>query len=157
MLDIFDPERTIGTINNPYKNKDGSVEIGFDNFPHIIPKFLKTTEEKSFFEHIRGASARRRFYLQRDWKLSIKIDKDKYSQFNNKDFLDDYIKLNGILVIPCVVEDSKTIFDGASIPFPWLVSFISFGILRPLGVMLTASIVHDFAYEYGYLNDGSMK
>ncbi|WP_200233725.1 DUF1353 domain-containing protein [Thiohalocapsa halophila] len=31
------------------------------------------------------------------------------------------------------------------------------GILRPLGVMLTASIVHDFAYKFGYLpkDDGT--
>ena len=28
---------------------------------------------------------------------------------------------------------------------------LTFGILRPLGVMLTASVVHDFAFEYGVL------
>ena len=43
------------------------------------------------------------------------------------------------------------IFDGASIPFPWLVSYLSFGVLRPLGILLSASVVHDFAFQFGYL------
>lgn len=43
------------------------------------------------------------------------------------------------------------IFDGASIPFPWLVSYLSFGVLRPLGILLAASVVHDFAFQFGYL------
>ncbi len=36
-------------------------------------------------------------------------------------------------------------FDGASVPRPWLVTAVGGGILRPLGVMLIASIIHDFA------------
>ena len=43
------------------------------------------------------------------------------------------------------------VFDGASIPFPWLVSYLSFGVLRPLGILLSASVVHDFAFQFGYL------
>ena len=160
ILDNFDLQRTIGTINNPYRNKNGSVEIGFDHFPYLIPIVLKTRDIDGLLGQIRGASARRRFYLESDWKVSIKIDKNKYQYFKNKDLLDEYVKLNGIIIIPKNVDNSKTKFDGASIPFPWLVSFLSFGILRPLGVMLTASIVHDFIYEYGYLyrcNNGSME
>ena len=145
-------QRTIGTINNPYKNKDGSVEIGFDHFPNLEPIYLKTRDIGGLLGKIRGASARRRFYLKSDWKVSIKIDQTKYKSFINEDLLDEYVKLNGIIIIPKSVDNSLTKFDGASIPFPWLISFLSFGILRPLGVMLTASIIHDFIYEYGYLN-----
>lgn len=48
-------------------------------------------------------------------------------------------------------EVQANVFDGASIPFPWLVSYLSFGVLRPLGILLSASVVHDFAFQFGYL------
>ena len=63
--------------------------------------------------------------------------------------------LDGKIVIP-----RGTIVDGASVPLPWLFSFLSFGILRPTGILLIPSIVHDYAYEHGcllYENDGDGK
>ena len=54
--------------------------------------------------------------------------------------------LNGKIVIP-----KGTIVDGASVPLPWLVSFLTFGILRPTGILLIPSIVHDYAYKHGCL------
>lgn len=57
-------------------------------------------------------------------------------------------------------DAQANVFDGASIPFPWLVSYLSFGVLRPLGILLSASVVHDFAFQFGYLpiiKNGSCK
>lgn len=48
-------------------------------------------------------------------------------------------------------NEKTIIFDGATIPMPWLVSLLTVGILRPLGVMLVGSIVHDYAYQFGSL------
>lgn len=95
---------------------------------------------KGFFKTMLLATQRRCFTLDKDWV--IKLDKVKYLP-----------ELNGDIVIPkqCSDTGKPVVFDGASVPAPWLISFVSLGILRPLGVMLVASIVHDFAYEYGYL------
>lgn len=86
-------------------------------------------------------STKRRFFsLKEDWVVhfcEVKFMKEVENQY---------------VIIPKKDEDGELIiFDGASVPFPWTISFLSLGILRPLGVMLTASIVHDFAYKYGYL------
>lgn len=42
-------------------------------------------------------------------------------------------------------------FNGASVPFPWLMACLSLGVFRPMGILFTASIVHDYAYQYGNL------
>ena len=122
-----------------------SLIIGFDGLPILQPQLLKTTGIGGFpfLEAIRGASAKRYFHLEKDWIVEIKVDP---SQYDGED-------ISGKIVIPKIAPKSKaqTKFDGASVPLPWLVSFLSFGVLRPLGVMLTASIVHDFAFEYGCL------
>jgi hypothetical protein len=57
--------------------------------------------------------------------------------------------LAGEIIIPQKVEGHLFELDGASIPLPWLVSLLTIGILRPLGVLLIASIVHDFAFRHG--------
>ncbi len=53
---------------------------------------------------------------------------------------------DGKIVIP-----KGTVTDGASVPLPWLVSFLTFGLLRPTGILLIPSIVHDYAYKHGCL------
>ncbi len=122
-----------------------SLIIGFDGLPILQPQLLKTTGIGgfSFLEAIRGASAKRYFHLEKDWIVEIKVDP---SQYDGED-------ISGKIVIPKIDPKfpTPTQFDGASVPLPWLVSFLSFGILRPLGVMLTASIVHDFAFKHGHL------
>jgi hypothetical protein len=76
-----------------------------------------------------------------DWEIMIEV-------VNSEKYPDK--EVSGIIVIPRLHKDyhEKTRLDGASIPLPWLVSF------------LTASIVHDFAFEYGHLyyrqEDGSI-
>ncbi|MEM6502787.1 MAG: DUF1353 domain-containing protein [Cyanobacteria bacterium P01_C01_bin.89] len=153
----------------PYDDQNG-FQVGFQDLPSLTPKLLPTSTEDEatrIFEAWRGASARRLFKLNSFWEIAIQISQEKRTnQYSDQD-------LSGTIVIPIwfkkdpALEDGNTVsqsflkipedqsnlllLDGASVPLPWLFSFLSFGLLRPLGVMLTASIVHDFAFEYGGL------
>ncbi|WP_299489118.1 DUF1353 domain-containing protein [Acaryochloris sp. IP29b_bin.137] len=122
------------------KYGDEDFQIEYEKFPTLIP-ILLNTQGKSILGAWRGASARRLFCLENDWHLRIQLRETEY----------DHCDLSGDIVIPVSFRQSLTLLDGASVPLPWLVSFLSFGLLRPLGVMLTASIVHDFAFQYGGL------
>ena len=122
----------------------GSIEVEFEKWPSLIPEKLKT-DVGGPLESVRGASARRIFNLERDWEIRIRTLDNSYDE-----------DVSGTIVIPKLYSKNsnpptETRFDGASVPFPWLVSFLSFGVLRPLGVMFIASVVHDFAFEYGGL------
>ena len=101
------------------------------------------TLEKSAY-----ATAPRFFTLQKDWKLTV----------NQVEYMDG---IEGTIIIPKEVDGDPVIFDGSSLPLPWLVSLLTLGTLRPMGVILTASILHRFAYQYGYLlvenNEGEME
>lgn len=135
---------------------DEIIDITFKAWPSLVPVRLRTNIG-GLLESIRGASAKRYFKLEGDWEIQIKTPSNRYPN-----------DTGGTIIIPKVViperyangvvppGNSETRLDGASVPFPWLVSFLSFGVLRPLGVMLIASIVHDFAFEHGglvYRND----
>ncbi len=134
---------------------DKGFHVEFKEFPSLIPVILKTQfkDASGFIGILRawqGASVRRYFKLKDDWHITIKLNEDDYDNEN----------LSGQIVIPISYKQSQTLLDGASVPLPWLVSFLSFGLLRPLGVMLTASIVHDFAFKHGgllYLEDDCSK
>lgn len=115
----------------------GSIYVKFVNLPSLRP-ILLNTKFVDFFKRFQGASKRRYFHLEQDW--SVILNNIHYDQ-----------NLNGTMIVPRTFQNVKTRIDGASVPVPWFVSFLSFGILRPLGIMLTASIVHDFAYEHGAL------
>ncbi len=82
-------------------------------------------------------SSRRRFMIAEDWEIGVRHE-----------------LLTGRVSIP-----KETFhFDGASIPAHALVSFLSFGILRPLGVAFIPSLVHDYAYVHGGVRvDGTYK
>lgn len=122
-----------------------TIKVDFKSWPHLIPEKLKTDVGRPL-ESIRGASSRRIFTLERDWEVEIGVLDDRYEA-----------RINGTIIIPKFYQESpsdpsiETRLDGASVPFPWLISFLSFGVLRPLGVMLLASIVHDFAFVHGGL------
>ncbi|MCK5477739.1 MAG: DUF1353 domain-containing protein [Methylococcales bacterium] len=115
----------------------GSIQVKFTNLPSLRPILLKT-QFNSFINRLKGASKRRYFYLERNWNVTV--DGIDYNQ-----------NLNGTIIVPKTHNNVETRIDGASVPLPWVVSFLSFGILRPLGILLTASIVHDFAFEHGAL------
>ena len=84
------------------------------------------------------APGRRYFTLAHDWWIVL-------------DGVEGNEELNGRVTVPAEVKGKKVIFDGASVPAPWLVSLLTLGVLRPMGVMLVASILHDFCYKHGYL------
>lgn len=117
---------------------DGPISVKFTGLPsvNLISVILKA--DSKWYQKVAEASRRRFFTLVRDWK--IEVDRVDYAK-----------NINGTVVVPKSVDGKEIVFDGASVPMPWLVSFLSIGILRPLGIMLTASIVHDFAYKFGYL------
>ena len=128
---------------------EGSIIVSFD-FDTIPPIRLitmkrKQEEHNSWWQRIAFATKRRFFTLNNDWL--IRLEDISYEP-----------KLVGGIIIPRTDKDGNEIeFDGASIPLPWLVSLLTIGVLRPLGVMLIASLVHDYAYKYGHLQkeDGS--
>lgn len=116
----------------------GKIHVKFNELPSIELKTIKPTGSAAFLRRIALASKRRIFYLKRDWE--VELDKITYKP-----------ELNGTIHVPSTINDERLEFDGATIPFPWLVSLITIGVLRPLGVMLIGSIIHDFAFKHGYL------
>jgi hypothetical protein len=128
---------------DPSINPNPSFKVGFKKFPRLTSEILKTTYKGilSSLKAIIGASAKRYFHLEDHWEIMIEVVNSEKYQDND---------VTGVIVIPSNAE-VPTRFDGASIPLPWFVSFLTFGILRPLGVLLIASIVHDFAFQHGYL------
>jgi hypothetical protein len=120
------------------------IDVKFDDIPPVRLKSIKPTEPPTVINRLLLATKPREFQLNHDW--CIQLDRVSYDE-----------RLNGSVRIPRDKDGQLIDFDGASVPLPWLVSFLTLGILRPLGVMLTASIVHDYAYKYGHLmkDDGS--
>ena len=103
--------------------------VKFRQWPLLRPLKLKTRYR------LFGACRRRLWKLADDWRVvlcGMPCTKRKVP--------------DGKIVIP-----KGTITDGASVPQPWLVSFLTFGFLRPTGILLIPSIVHDYAYEHGCL------
>ncbi|MEL7045157.1 MAG: DUF1353 domain-containing protein, partial [Pseudomonadota bacterium] len=105
--------------------------------PHIVFKSISTRPDAHWLKQIAIASVRRFFYLAEDWSITLRSDR--------------YPDFSGEIIVPETTDGERFEFDGASIPVPWLVSMITIGVLRPLGVLLIASLVHDYAFRYGYL------
>lgn len=121
------------------ENHQGSIGVKFDGMPPITLQSLKSRPNSTMLERLSFATRRRRFRLRESW--SLELSNVEYDP-----------NLNGVVEIPVTDDAGKPIiFDGASIPMPWLVSLLTIGILRPLGVVLLGSIVHDYAYRYGHL------
>jgi len=125
-------------MNKEPEKFTGKLPLEFTELPSIKLVTMKIIESGNFLQRIAEATRRRYFTLNEDWE--IKLEKVPFKP-----------GLEGTIVIPRKVNHEHVVFDGASVPLPWLVSFLSIGMLRPLGVMLTASIVHDFAFKFGYL------
>lgn len=120
------------------ENYHGVLNVTFDAMPTLTPKSIILPSDARFLDRLASATTKRRFYLTGDWKITVSGFKDNP-------------KLNGTIHIPRKKDGKLIEFDGASVPLPWLVSVLSLGIMRPLGVMLVASIVHDYAFRYGQL------
>lgn len=117
---------------------EGNIDISFPKVPVILLTSIEFRKNASWLERFAVATQKRTFTLAEDWKIGF-----------------DRIKppsgLNGVVTIPVKHNNEDMTYDGASVPFPWLVSLLSIGALRPLGVLLIPSIVHDFAFRFGEL------
>ncbi len=107
------------------------------SLPRIVFKSISTKPNAHWLKQIAIASVRRFFYLADDWSITLRSER--------------YPEFSGEIIVPETTDGERFEFDGASIPVPWLVSMITIGVLRPLGVLLIASLVHDYAFRYGYL------
>ena len=105
--------------------------------PRIIFKSISTEPDAHWLRQVAIATVRRFFYLTEDWHIGLESRR--------------YPQLSGTIIIREKMAGERFEFDGASIPLPWLISLITIGVLRPLGVLLIASIVHDFAFRHGHL------
>ena len=99
--------------------------VKFRGWPALQPLRLVTN-------HRFDACKRRWWKIANEWHVEIAHTKKK--------------DIDGTIVIR-----EGTRVDGASVPLPWLVSLLTFGFLRPTGILLIPSIVHDYAYKHGYL------
>lgn len=84
---------------------------------------------------LKNALEERRFVLVQPWLVTIT---------NSPDYP------NGIVSVP-----EGFVTDGASIPFPLLLSLFTGSLLRPIGILFEAAIVHDYACVYDGLWYGS--
>lgn len=122
-----------------------AISVSFRHFPQLRPQLLPT-HTRWFFQRFLGARARRKFALAEDWIVTIEAAGHPLSRFA------------GTLLIPQSTPTQPAVYDGASVPLPWTVTFLSLGTLRPLGILLIASIVHDYAFQHGqliYLRNGA--
>ena len=107
------------TKKNTYNLPSGG-QVSF-SWPLLQPEQLMSGR-------IRDARKRRKWRLAKDWLVCLSGTK----------------KLNGTIVV-----EEGTVVDGASISLPWLIAFLTGGILRPNGILLVPAIVHDCLYERG--------
>ncbi|MEM6483707.1 MAG: DUF1353 domain-containing protein [Pseudomonadota bacterium] len=124
----------------PDDSKTFRVEPDFEirlTLPKILFRSIRTRPDAHWLRQVAIATERRYFYLTEDWHIELEASR--------------YPFLTGKIVIPVETAGKRFEFDGASIPVPWLVSLLTVGVLRPLGVLLVASIVHDYAFRYGEL------
>lgn len=115
----------------------GEITLRVEALPALQPRVIPTRSD-SRWQRFLSAGRRRSFTLVRNFEIEV------YGEAVPAG-------LRGRLVIPVSARGITNVFDGASIPLPWIVSYFSFGVLRPLGILLAASVVHDFAFQYGYL------
>jgi hypothetical protein len=117
----------------------GPITVAFDDIPPVRLQSIRAKADLNLLQRLALWTKPREFTLHEDWLLDF--DGVSYAP-----------ELNGTLRIPARDTDGKEIvYDGASVPLPWLVSLLTSGVLRPLGVMLTASLIHDYAFKYGHL------
>lgn len=113
------------------------ISVSFETLPVLEPRLLVTRKANPLARWWK-ARKRRYFRLVEPWSVKIVCHKNSHS----------LNQLAGTIIVP---QSNYYIYDGASVPLPWVVTLLTVGVLRPLGIMLTASIVHDFAYRNGYL------
>lgn len=120
-----------------YPKKNG-IETGFKvvlhGLPAVQPQIIKTTG-LDFLCKIKAMAMPRKYKLTQHWRIEIFNFENEEGEKVDYDI--------------CIPEGTE--IDGASIPAPWLIALLSLGVLRPMGILLTASIVHDYAFQHGAL------
>lgn len=106
--------------------------------PEIILANMNLQNFSSEIDRVALCTSQRNFALAVNWDIFV-------------DLIEYNPNLNGTIIIPTEVDDETVIFSGANIPAPWIFSTISMGILQPMGPLLTASIIHEFLYKYGFV------
>ncbi|MEL6110609.1 MAG: DUF1353 domain-containing protein [Planctomycetota bacterium] len=120
------------------ENYSGNIDVSIPNVPTIRLISIEFRENAGWLERLASATQKRKFALAEPWKVGL-----------NR--IEAPVELNGVVTIPVRYREELLKYDGASVPIPWLISFLSIGALRPLGVLLIPSIVHDFAFRFGEL------
>jgi len=120
------------------ENYSRQIDVIVDVMPVLVPVTISTKEDIDWLDRLASATRKREFCLDQEWYLCV----DRFNENPN---------INGKICIPAHENGQTVVYDGASIPLPWLISVLTIGILRPLGILLLASIVHDFAFKFGYL------
>lgn len=118
----------------PVSATPNEMQVTFDELPAIKPCKI-STQKKRFFAKIKSMATPRKYELVNHWDVEIK----NFTTVENHTH-------TLALRIP-----KNTIIDGASVPAPWVIACLSLGILRPMGILFTASVVHDYAFRYGSL------
>lgn len=102
----------------------------------VLKPLILPTQGKGFLGKILSAAKPRDYELQQDWRIQI-----SGASYVTTEGMDNF---EGVLVIP-----EGAVINGASVPCPWLMAVFSFGVMRPVGVLFTASVVHDYAFTNG--------
>lgn len=126
------------SIPEEYSHPTLGTKISFIGLPNIQLISIAVSKNDDNLIKLAKSVSRRYFHLVHDWAVSLKGFVDKPS-------------LDGEIIVPKSHNGEEIEYDGASIPFPWLISFLSVGIIRPLGVLFIGSLVHDFAFKFGYV------
>ena len=121
-----------------------SLSVSFRELPCLAPKLLVTQDTFSLLRWWK-ATKRRSFRLVKPWTVVITIPQSKTTTGK----VTRLRGLVGTIEIPC--SQNEYLYDGASVPLPWVVTCLTCGVLRPLGIMLTASILHDYSFSKGHL------
>ncbi|MEM7357699.1 MAG: DUF1353 domain-containing protein [Pseudomonadota bacterium] len=116
----------------------GEIYVALDDLPLIKLRTVRFRSNKTTSQRLRIAMRKREFTLVDDWEMDLGEVRDNP-------------EINGTITITRVVDGNEVIFDGASVPLARTISWLTQGILSPLGVMFIASVVHDFIYKFGYL------
>lgn len=116
----------------------GEIYVGLDDLPLIKLRTVRFRTNKTTSQRLKIAMRKREFTLVEDWEMDLGE-------------VSDNPEINGTVTITRMVDGNDVIFDGASVPLARTISWLTQGILSPLGVMFIASVVHDFIYKFGYL------
>lgn len=139
-------QETSDALSTETENTEPLLSKGIVGKIHDMPLIELVSiriKDANLIQRVSESTRKRSFVLRKDWYISLTEVKFDPTLSGKIRIPSKHKNKNGI--------DETIIYDGASIPVPWLISLFSIGILRPLGVLLIPSLVHDFAFKTGFL------